>query len=544
MRRFDLNDEDGETDSGSFPTSRPTWKKEPFLWRQSFAKEESAHEYVDENGDEVPWIEKQAEVWRRYGQGLRPGRDEIDTVVLDFLESPCDDIGAERGPHFTCDDIEAERVLDFTHGANLKALRAEKWTRTEPLLENFWIDERSFRDGVHCSRPNTEPLTAHGAFHRLRKPVVETGAGPATSTIEAEAQIALTESSERADVSLLSCQCLHCGPSPGPHGATEGADTGEPEADAERQLIYVHDLDRWSACALIGTVPSLHRETLGDVLRRHAAAETFIGVTTPVSYLKLFRLEAHLPFKVWKQSPEVCVDQRTGRNGKPLRKATDVTFLNLEPNPTPEYLYDCHLSFVVVGPNERVWTAYLLEDKYFHGLEDRYNLSEYFEASQDLNGVPLDPLSNGNLSADFPIRTPREYFIAVFRPHTQQLERFWKQVSDRVSKSIDDYEKLTRDMIEFVEAYRMFMQREASIFQDLDETYRGFHHLKAIEKSVGELEKVQRKFKNMEKQCQECLDDLNHALMLQSIRASNHSKGLADVMVDRVVGIMVRNRLL
>lgn len=153
----DPEDEDDQLNLRHFTPSKSQWK-EPLECDQDFVAEEGSRVYVDENGKETSWIEKQAESRRLYNQRQRSGLDESDTDLLDFIQS------------FREDD-EAEILLDFCHGANVESLRADKWNRKETLPKNIWIDERSCRGQVPCSRPNPGPVTAHGAFQRLRKPV-------------------------------------------------------------------------------------------------------------------------------------------------------------------------------------------------------------------------------------------------------------------------------------------------------------------------------------------------------------------------------------
>jgi hypothetical protein len=65
---------------------------------------------------------------------------------------------------------QADKVEKFCYGANLESLQAETRRASEaPLVA--WLDERSFEGGIGRSRTYRGPLTAHGLYKELRKPV-------------------------------------------------------------------------------------------------------------------------------------------------------------------------------------------------------------------------------------------------------------------------------------------------------------------------------------------------------------------------------------
>lgn len=153
---------DDDVEMGSLPQSRLLTEKVPLLWDSRFKVEAGISDYVDEHGEETPWIELRTELRRRYEQERGPELDEENGVILDFLQGT-DEV-----------DIcmpKANEILDFCHGASMAVLREEKWPSQHKLPANAWVDERSFRSGVQSARPNTGPLTAHGLYKRLRKPV-------------------------------------------------------------------------------------------------------------------------------------------------------------------------------------------------------------------------------------------------------------------------------------------------------------------------------------------------------------------------------------
>lgn len=151
----------------------------------------------------------------------------------------------------------------------------------------------------------------------------------------------------------------------------------------------------------------------------------------------------HLPFPVWRQSLIPREDLRRGRDGEPLRHYTDVTFLNWGDAPTQEYIYEGHVSCVVVGSNEQIWSAYCFEDKYFESPDYKHNVQDYYEDSLAQEGTRLDPLSNGELEADCPRKNAREYFLALLQARTEQLKCHWLLVAVKQSRSIRTYKRVS-----------------------------------------------------------------------------------------------------
>jgi hypothetical protein len=95
-----------------------------------------------------------------------PGDDE--SVVRTFMTAP--DESDVCTP-------QADKVEAFCAGTSLQSLRTEKWKGNKPLPHVALLHERSFKDGTGRSRTYRGPLTAHGLYQELKKPVRATFQG-------------------------------------------------------------------------------------------------------------------------------------------------------------------------------------------------------------------------------------------------------------------------------------------------------------------------------------------------------------------------------
>ncbi|EXJ83724.1 hypothetical protein A1O1_07350 [Capronia coronata CBS 617.96] len=456
-------EEDGEEDDrNSWFLRQPCCAtKRPPQWDPSCMEKGGSGDYVDDDGNETPWIESRVELRRRWQQRRAIELNEDEGATVDLLQDT-DEV-----------DIcmpKTDEILNFLHGAHMEALRGEKWTRQEELPEVAWIEESSFRGGTRRSRPNKGPLTAHGLYRQLRKrrfishggPALHTrgansGFGPdrasdtnprgraAAAAVEAKARAALVSSMASTDIersSSCSSGDPHV-PAPVAHEPGDDEVEVESESDADRQLIYVQGLDRWTASALIGSVSIPLAPALRDALYSHLASETFVGVTLPAQGPWVFRFELHLPFPVWSRSLKPREDLRRGQDGEPLRHYTDVTFLNWGDGPEREYIYEGHVSCVVVGSNRQIWSAYCFEDKYFESPDTRQTVRDYYEDSLGPEGAPMDPLTNGEFDANYTPQKPEEYLLAVLWARTKQIYTHWLQVKGKQKQSIKVYKRVS-----------------------------------------------------------------------------------------------------
>lgn len=138
-----------------------------------------------------------------------------------------------------------------------------------------------------------------------------------------------------------------------------------------------------------------------------------------------------------KESKEQLTDSRWIQE-KPLRQSWELPLLSRlssSSNTTGNfYLYEAQISVTVTGIDDSVWTSYGFFDTYFGSRE---SITEYHKIKSRL-GRP-DPLTCGQLEAEHPIWTPREYFFKVLEIRTRQVRSEWNFITDRVHAEIKQY---------------------------------------------------------------------------------------------------------
>jgi hypothetical protein len=157
----------------------------------------------------------------------------------------------------------------------------------------------------------------------------------------------------------------------------------------------------------------------------------------------MFQLAFHLPYYVWRSSQKPCEDYRRDANVTPLRQSQDVSFLNWKSSGSSDFLYEAQISCVVAGSDEWRWVAYCFVDTYFDTDEEaKETVLSYHEDSLVTEGIRADPLTFGVISADDPIRKPREYFLMILQIRINQVKREWQQVVEKMYQSVHEYEQV------------------------------------------------------------------------------------------------------
>ena len=151
----------------------------------------------------------------------------------------------------------------------------------------------------------------------------------------------------------------------------------------------------------------------------------------------------------WRRSSAPQVDPRRCE-GKPLRKAIDVSFLagfwhdgtDDEPREKP-YLYEAQTTCLVGGLDNHVWDSAGLVDTYFEENLDSRRNCEYFEdmceSLQPNTHVRPDLIPAGEHLVNSPIWTPREYFLMVLESRLAQIVKEWVSLVDWTRRDIVDY---------------------------------------------------------------------------------------------------------
>ncbi|KAI3398865.1 hypothetical protein diail_8374 [Diaporthe ilicicola] len=203
------------------------------------------------------------------------------------------------------------------------------------------------------------------------------------------------------------------------------------EADADRRLIYVTDIDSWCMLAIISTAPRLQAAFLRDFIYRYIELKTHVGIQVPTTGFQNFALEFHLPFYACKKGPELVEDQRPKNKKKPLRRTGNLQFLKLapfrtEPRDSNDCIYEAQISVLVTGVDHWSWTAYAFIDTYYKGTGNRESVEYYVEQVEQVEyGPKPDPLTEGQYDAEPPVWRPREYFLRVLECRVKQVKREW-----------------------------------------------------------------------------------------------------------------------
>jgi len=136
---------------------------------------------------------------------------------------------------------------------------------------------------------------------------------------------------------------------------------------------------------------------------------------------------------VLRESKGLFKDTRKKFDGKPLRQSWDLPLL---PTSTDRHhsLYEAKISVAVAGIDCSAWIAYGLVDTYFESDEsvDRYHQWKGCQGR-------ADPLADGQIDANNPIWTPREYFLKVFEIRINQVRKEWRRIIDKVEDEVKQY---------------------------------------------------------------------------------------------------------
>lgn len=122
------------------------------------------------------------------------------------------------------------------------------------------------------------------------------------------------------------------------------------------------------------------------------------------------------------------------------RQWTDLSFL-LQPEGKSrksgcEGIYESHLSFVCCGSDNKRWAAYSFVDVHPDVKEALEDLKDQISPA---DGVTMDPISNGLLSADLPILDPREYFLKIYDFRIAQVLSEWAPIVRKAELCIKAY---------------------------------------------------------------------------------------------------------
>ncbi|KAK7956011.1 uncharacterized protein PG986_005233 [Apiospora aurea] len=167
-------------------------------------------------------------------------------------------------------------------------------------------------------------------------------------------------------------------------------------------------------------------------------------------------MEFHLPYLAWRyqSNGSNCEDIRKTKDGKPLRKLQDMSFLsrsmdsglgNRKDMPV-DYLYEAQSSCVVTGYNNTYWTALSFSDTYFYPgannndesvCGDNEDMLPDYDGEHDTDFT--DPLTIGNTTIPHKWLDPRHYFLVILSARLDKIKDEWDHIRDEMSSKVSDY---------------------------------------------------------------------------------------------------------
>ncbi|KAK8080754.1 hypothetical protein PG997_008572 [Apiospora hydei] len=167
-------------------------------------------------------------------------------------------------------------------------------------------------------------------------------------------------------------------------------------------------------------------------------------------------MEFHLPYLAWRDQSNGsnCEDARRTKDGKPLRKLQDMSFLsrsmasgvgNRKDMPV-DYLYEAQSSCVITGYNNTYWTALSFSDTYFYPgannndesvCGDNEDMLPDYDGDDDADFT--DPLTIGNTTIPHKWLDPRHYFLVILSSRLDKIKDEWDHIRDELSSKVSGY---------------------------------------------------------------------------------------------------------
>ncbi|KAH7265918.1 hypothetical protein B0J15DRAFT_235859 [Fusarium solani] len=222
--------------------------------------------------------------------------------------------------------------------------------------------------------------------------------------------------------------------------------------NADRRLLFITDLDRWSMMALVSTLSIHQAKALRDSLYRHLAFRGFLGSTYPPSGSLTFQLAFDLPYYAFRvapcHSPPRDPRKRKSAASDALRNITDLSFLVRKPkSPAPPttkaYLCEVQTTVLISGSDPWRWVAYCFVDTYFESEDKRESVDAYDEEVEIDEELRVyfqpDPFTTAESDANLPVLNPREYFLIVLESRLRQARDEWHTLATNMGYSINEY---------------------------------------------------------------------------------------------------------
>ena len=219
-------------------------------------------------------------------------------------------------------------------------------------------------------------------------------------------------------------------------------------------------MDALAMTVVAETAPRMQRQALIEFFYAHIKPKPSLGATLTVSTLvgdqnqgqcterfvqvkgfRTFSLSFHLPFFALREHHKVKVDRRTRPNGEPLRRSWALDDTAGSPpsiqsgGALRKCLYEAQAAVVLVGIDDRVWTAYCAVDTYFDPFSPASVPSHHNEFKQ--TGLLWDPVSGRTRQLHDPCWDARTYFLASLDAHLDNALREWDLVTVAMQEAIN-----------------------------------------------------------------------------------------------------------
>ncbi|KAK5044654.1 hypothetical protein LTR84_010546 [Exophiala bonariae] len=361
----------------------------------------------------------------------RLGEEDKNDIYEIFMRGPADPVG--RIPR-------AVKLESFASGMSLDVLRIAQ--ENGDLRPAVWRDDRNYRNKSAVPGAACKALTAYGLCLDFSKPRFPSSLNTsALSYAPIDDQTQDQKSSSVAPISSM----------------TNG--TTSLELDADRRLVYINDLDRYTIFAVVWTASPHQVPALRNALYHHLDFNALLEMSVNIGTFPAFELAFHLPFFVLKINSPRRGDHRVDNKKKTLRRSYNLPSLDGPKGTSSDWLHEAHISCTVTGSDEVRWMAYAFIDTYYFDAndedredateneadaleDDRADLSVDEEGDLEDHTMCPDALTYGVEDAGKPIWNPRIYFLAVFARRLQQARREWENVVMNFTERIRAFEEV------------------------------------------------------------------------------------------------------
>ncbi|KAK0609669.1 hypothetical protein B0T17DRAFT_593977 [Bombardia bombarda] len=216
---------------------------------------------------------------------------------------------------------------------------------------------------------------------------------------------------------------------------------------ARRRLLYVANLDSWTALSIIAAASHNQAFFLKDFVYKYITfpLQPTMGVQFKSSGSQAFQLSFHLPFLAWRKGDGqhyLNTENGSEKKRRPLRYSNDVSFLDQSEGRASSFIHQAQFSCMVTGVDKHFWTAYGFFDTYHDRGESKYDVHQYADSDSEDDSIEMDPLTGRRHAADTPIWTPREYFLRVLESCINEAKHEWLNVGMTLLKKITPYVRL------------------------------------------------------------------------------------------------------